>query len=355
MSAQAVAQAVHRGRRLRVVVAAVRERRAQRIALAGRHVDRVVADGGERRGRGALGLGRRAAQPAEHPGQDAERDGGLEVPPLARAAGQQLAQRAQRGDLVLLVPERLEQRRVLLVGRPDHLGRECADALGQRQPVATRERGVGHQRRCAGRAVDQRHRLARVLDRARRERAEEVPERQDLAAAAVALRGHGGQRSALEHPCDRARELGPHARVALDHACQAGQHDAAHDALGQRLAERCAGAAEHARQVAALIGIQQRRRTVAGARRDAVDERGRIALDEREERLARRAHALGGALADDDAGALTGDAAVALEVDVGTALESDRARRLCGAHRYALLPTCAATPRSLSAAAAKGE
>ena len=56
--------------------------------------------------------------------------------------------------------------------------------------------------------------------------------------------------------------------------------------------------------------------------------------------LARRAHALGGSLADDDAGALTGDAAVALEVDVGTALESDRARRLCGAHRYALPPTC---------------
>ena len=124
-------QAVHRLRRLRVVVAAVGERRAQRVALAGRHEDGVVADGRERRRGRALGLGRRAAQPAEHARQDAERDRRLEVPALAGAAGEQLAQRAQRRDLVLLVPERLEQRRVLLVGRADGLGRERADALGR--------------------------------------------------------------------------------------------------------------------------------------------------------------------------------------------------------------------------------
>ena len=221
------------------------------------------------------------------------------------------------------------------------LGGERADALGRDQPVAARERGVGDERGGAGRAVDQRHRLARVLDDARRERAEEVPEREDLAAAAVALRGHGRQGPVVEHPRHGARDLGPHARVALDHARQARQHHAAHDALGQRLAEGRARAAEHAREVAALIGVQQRGGAVAGARRDAVDERGGIALDEREKRVARGAHALGRAVADDDARALTGDAAVTLEIDVGTALERHRVRRLCGAHRYALLPALA--------------
>ena len=105
-----------------------------------RHVDRVVAHGRERRGRRSLGLGSGAAQPAEHARQDAERDGGLEMAPLVRAAGQQLAQRAQRSHLVLLLPECLEQRRVLFVGRSDRLCGERADALGQGQPVAGRAR-----------------------------------------------------------------------------------------------------------------------------------------------------------------------------------------------------------------------
>ena len=245
---------------------------------------------------------------------------------------------------------------MLLVRRADHLRREPTDPFGERQPVASRERGVGHQGRRTGRAVDQRHRLARILDRARRERAEEVSEREDLAASAVALGRHRRQWPGLEHSGDGSGQLGPHARVALDHAGQAREHDAAHDALGQRLAEGRAGAAQHACQVPPLIGVQHDGRAVARARRDAVDDRRRIALDERQERVARYAHALRGALSDDDAGALTGDAAVALEIDVGTALESDCARRLCGAHRCAPPPTCAATPRSLRApAAANGE
>ncbi len=72
--------------------------------------------------------------------------------------------------------------------------------------------------------------------------------------------------------------------------------------------------------------------------------------------VARRAHALGSALADRDAGAFARNAPEVLEVDVGAAFERDRARHLRRAHRYALLPTCAATPRSFSApACANGE
>ena len=177
-------------------------------ALAGRHEDGVVADGGERRAGRPLRLGERAPEATEHAGQDAEGDGRLEVAPVAEAAREQPPQRAQGGDLVLVLPERLEQRRMLLVGRADRLRCERADLLDRRQAVAPGERGVGDERRSAGRAVDQRHRLARVLHGARRERAEEVPERDDLPAAAIALRRHGGQRVALEHPRrPRARAL----------------------------------------------------------------------------------------------------------------------------------------------------
>ena len=72
----------------------------------------------------------------------------------ASPSGEQRAQRAQRGGLVLVAPQRLELRRVVLERHAEHVGGQREQRLGEREAAAARERDVGHERRRAGRAVD---------------------------------------------------------------------------------------------------------------------------------------------------------------------------------------------------------
>jgi hypothetical protein len=231
---------VHRRRRPRIVVTAVREHRAQWPRVVRGHEDRVVGDRAQRDGGGSLGLGLGTADLSEHARQYAEADRRLVGLALNGAAGQQHPQRTQRGGLVLVAPQLFEVRRKRLERRLGDLGDQGEDRLRQGQPPAAREREVGHQRGGARRPVDQRHALLRRELHARAEVVEQPAEREDLPRATVALGGDRGQRR-VEHRGHRLRDRAAYRRVALDEVAQTGQQDRPHDAVGQRLAETVPG------------------------------------------------------------------------------------------------------------------
>ena len=112
--------------------------------------------------------GERAPRRTEHARQDAEADRCLVALARAGAAGQERAQRAQCGRLVLVAPQRLQVGAVGILGRADRVAGQREHPLGERDPLARGERDIGHERRGARRAVDQRHPLlGRQLERAR--------------------------------------------------------------------------------------------------------------------------------------------------------------------------------------------
>ena len=141
---------VERRGRPAVVEPAGREDGAERTALVGRNVDRVVRHRAQGDRRGRLGGSDRAARLAEHARQDAIADRGLVRPPLAAPPFQQRPDAPQRGLLVLVPPEGLQVRRVGLERRPDRLGREREDLLGELEAPPPRERRVGNQGGGAG-------------------------------------------------------------------------------------------------------------------------------------------------------------------------------------------------------------
>ena len=149
---------------------------------------------------------------------------------------EQRAQRPQRGRLVLVVPQGLEVLGVGLERRAGGLDGESEHALGERQARLPGERDVRDERRRTRRAVDQGHALLRLEVQASAEVVEEPAERDDLARAAVALAGDLRERRA-EHAGHLARDLRAHGGVTIDEVGQAREHDGAHDAVGERLAE----------------------------------------------------------------------------------------------------------------------
>ena len=181
------------------------------------------------------------AHPPEHSRQHAVAHRRLIGLALGDAAVQQRRERAQGVGLVLVAPQLTELGRERLQRRSDRLDREGERALGEIEPAAPGQRRVGHEGRGARRPVDQRHLLLGLELELFGKLAEQVPEGEDLARAAVATSGHGGQRAAVEHGGHRRADVRPRARVTLDEVGQASEHDRAHDALGQRLAERGRG------------------------------------------------------------------------------------------------------------------
>jgi len=87
-------------------------------------------------------------------------------------------------------------------------------------------------------------------------------------------------------------ELRPHRRVALDEVREPREHDAAHDAFRQGLAEGAAGHRRLRRQRRASCVVEPQRGALAEAGRDPVDDEVRPPLEQGEEGRPRLAHPL---------------------------------------------------------------
>ena len=266
--------------------------------------------------------------------------------------------------LVLVVPERLEVGRVGLERRTGGLDRQREDALGEPQPRLAGERDIGHEGGRARRAVDERHALLGLEVEAGAEVVEQAAERDDLPGAAVALARDLGQRR-VEHRDDLARGVRAHRGVPVDEVGQPREHDPAHDAVGERLAEGM-GRPQPGRPARRRLGRQRDRGAVAGSRRGAVDQRARVGrdagLDERHEARVRVVHPRERLGRERDALALPGHPPDRVEGDVGAGGERKghtcdgsarprraRARRCGGSRPRRPPPARAAAPVLLRA------
>jgi hypothetical protein len=212
------------------------------------------------------------AHAPEDRGQHPEAHRRLMIQPVGRPAGEQPAERAQRGRLVLVAPQQRELRGIRVERRPERLDRQRDRALGQVGSAATGQRGIGHQRRRGRGAVDQRHRLARLELEPFGELAEQMAQRGDLSRAAVPPRRDRRQRAAVEHGRDRRGQRRTHRGVPADEVGQPREDDPAHHPLGQRLAERRCRPEPRRPGLAGAIG-EHRASGVARARGHAVQKR----------------------------------------------------------------------------------
>src|SRR4051795_7819285 len=114
---------------------------------ARRGEDGVVGPRAQRDLGRALGGRLRPPRLAEDAGEDAQAHRALVRLAVRRAVREQRAQRAQRGGLVLVAPQRLEVLGVRLERRVHGLGREGEHRLGEREAHAAREGHVGQERR----------------------------------------------------------------------------------------------------------------------------------------------------------------------------------------------------------------
>jgi hypothetical protein len=161
---------------------------------------------------------------------------------------------AQRGDLVLVLPQALQGFVVRVERRAKRFDGQSENPLGRGEAMARRQRDVGRERRGAGRAVHDRHPLPLLevaFDRARQWR-----ERHDLARPNLPTEREGGQRP-VEQRRDPLRDHRPRLGVSLDEVCETREDDSAHDALLEDAAAaegRAPVAAEGAGEVPLLLG-----------------------------------------------------------------------------------------------------
>ena len=128
------------------------------------------------------------------------------------------------------------------------------------------------------------------------EAVEEVAEREDLAGAAVARRGHGGQRPAVEHRRHRERRPRRARRRGPRRSSRAGRARSRAPRAPAAARRRTRRSTADAGPPGGALGGQRDRRAVAGGGRDAVDERARVLgeprLDERGEARVAAVHDL---------------------------------------------------------------
>jgi hypothetical protein len=268
--------------RLRVVVTAGAPDASERVVAVRGDVDRVVRDRAERRLGRSLGGRKRPQRRTEHSRKDAVADGSLVRTTFRRPFRQERSHRAEGGCLVRIAPELLELLRVRLGRREHRLRREREDVVRKPEAVPRRERCVGHERPAAGGAVDERERFLLFRSDSLRKVGEEVPERHDLARAAVAPARDGRELLPVQHRRDSLGELRTDGGVAFEEVREPGEHDRADDPDRKRLAERGARARRTRRLRLALFGREPLGCVLAVAGGDAVDDELGVAVEELE-------------------------------------------------------------------------
>ena len=292
----------------------------------GRQVHGVVADGGERHRRRIRGARGRAVRVAEDARHDAVADRGLVG---AQAFGgarieQVSAQRLQRRGFVLVAPQRVERDIVVLERGPERIDGQREGLERQTQAPLRRDGRVGDQGRRAGRAVDQRTALLDLQIEGGRERREQRVEGENLAGTALARGGDLGQGAAVQHGGNGLRNARRGGGVAFEKIGQARQHDAAHGALGQIVAERDRGGEGLDAGVAvALFDGEALTGLLAHRGGHAVHHHGRVALDHFQEGGAAGGNALHCVIGDAHRLAPPGDAEERVEIDVPAIVQND--------------------------------
>ena len=311
-------QPVHRRRRGGVVIAAIAADPTAGIGRVGRQEHRVVGDGAERGGGDVLGGRQRAAELAEQARQDAIADRRLIGPARAAGTRQPAPQGSQRRRLVGVAPQRGEGGVVGIERRVERFHRQREQLLRQLEPAAHRQHRVGDQRACRRRSVDQRQRLLLaerpVADGADHQRRQ----RHDLAGPALPLGRERRQRRAVEQPRHRGRQRARHRGMALDEVGQAAEDNAARDPVGQRHAEggdRRQGRPRRVRPP--LLAGKTTAGALAVAGGDPVDDRRRLAVEQRQERRPARLDPRQRLVRQRDTGSPPGDPCKIFEGEIG--------------------------------------
>jgi len=165
-----------------------------------------------------------------------------------------MAQALQCRGLMLIVPQMIEGRVIMLQRRPKSLDRECEGLVCQGQPPARRQCRIGDQCRRTRRTVDERPALLHLEIEAGREIGKERIEGQDLASATLARTRHSGQGAVIQHGCHGLGDPRAGRGIAFDEIGQPRQNDAAHHAFGQRIAEGRGGGQRLEPRMALALG-----------------------------------------------------------------------------------------------------
>ena len=308
-----------------VVITARGDATAKRMIRVGWQVNRIVGNRGQRGRRGAFGGRHRAMRMAEHARHDAIADRRLVVSSTLTGTFEQPAQTLQHRRLVGVAPEHFERRVVVFERGPEGLDRQRECLQYELQAMPRGQRGIGDQGRAAGRAVDQRAAFLDLQIELPGQLGEQRIEGQDLACAPLAGRGHLWHRSAIEHLGHGLGNTRRGGGMSFDEITEAGQHDAAHEPIGQVVAKGGGGRKGlDARVALTLLLAQGLGGQLSHRGRDAIDHDRRVVLDQIQKRGAGGRDALHRGIRDPDVFAAPGDPIKRLQRDIPSLVQHHR-------------------------------